>query len=112
MVFIHFFSIFKKEIKQLHEQYRNRTCGDNGLSKGYSIINTGIDLWIQKLSCQIMSEKSGKAKSKFGEGEWSSFFNAIDDWQDTIQFALKSIGWPLRHLTDLQPASALKETKV
>ncbi len=102
---------FDSEIKQLHEQYRNRASGDNGLSRNYSILNSGIDLWIQKLSSQLLNEKSGKFKTKLDEAEWSAFLNAIDEWQDCLQLALKAIGWPLRQNTDLKPTSALNENE-
>lgn len=97
------------EIKQLHEQYRNRASGDNGLSKYYSILNGGLDLWIQKFTSQILSEKSGK-RGKQSDTDWLSFTQAIDDWQEALQLALKSLGFPLRHVTDLQP-SALHENE-
>ena len=105
---------FESDIKLLQEQYRNRSSGDNGLSRNYSILNSGIDLWIQKFMNQLINEKSGKsfkATSKLDESEWSSFLTAIDDWQDCIKLALRAIGWPLRQHTDLKPTSALHENE-
>ena len=93
----------------MHEQYRNRTSGDNGLSKNYNIINGGLDLWIQKLTSQLLSESSGKNKVKLNDSDWQAFLHSFDDWQEAIQQALKSIGWPLRHATDLGSQSALSE---
>lgn len=81
------------------------------MSKSYATLNAGLDLWIQRFNSQVLSEKSGKSKVKLSEEDWQTFTQSIDDWQETLHQALKSLGWPLRHVTDLAPMSALHESE-
>lgn len=83
-------------MKKLHEQYRIRNNGDNGVLRSMSNLNNVFDLWYQKLLAHMQSEQKGLNKSKLGESEWSSFYQAIDEWILCLEKTLKLIGMNLK----------------
>ena len=89
-------------MKHLHEQYRNRSTGDNGLLKCMINLNNGLDMWHQKLNFHIEG-KNGKNKVKIAEGEWPILYALVDEWMDFINKAKKSVGVPLKE--DEQPSA-------
>ncbi|CAF0722793.1 unnamed protein product, partial [Brachionus calyciflorus] len=90
------------DIKLLHDHYRNRTSGDNGVSKSLNTLSNILDLWQQKMSSQIISENS-KGKVRISESEWTSFFQALDECMDLTYKTENAIGQPLKEGTDGSP---------
>lgn len=89
-------------MKQLHEQYRVRTCGDNGMSKSLTNFVNGLDVWIQKLSTHMLNEFA-KTKIKVGEAEWQALYQSFDDWFEFLNKAFNVLGNPLLETNDSKP---------
>ena len=82
-------------MKRLHDQYRHRNMGENGISRLLTILINNLDVWQQKLLTQLHNENSGKAgKIKLSENEWTSFYQAIDDWLEIVAKAQGLVGMP------------------
>ncbi|CAF1132729.1 unnamed protein product, partial [Brachionus calyciflorus] len=96
------YETLNSDIKLLHDHYRNRTSGDNGVSKSLNTLSNILDLWQQKMSSQIISENS-KGKVRISESEWTSFFQALDDCMDLTYKTENAIGQPLKEGTDGSP---------
>lgn len=86
-------------MKLLHDHYRNRTSGDNGVSRSLNTLNNILDNWQQKLNSQMMSETS-KGKFRLSEIEWIGFFQSLDDCLDLTYKCQNSIGEPLKEDTE------------
>ena len=82
-------------MKLLHEQYRTRSSGDNGLLKTLISLNNGFDLWHQKLHFHIEG-KNGKNKVRITDGEWSILYQIIDEWCEFVNRIKNFIGVPLK----------------
>jgi hypothetical protein len=82
-------------MKLLHEQYRTRSTGDNGLLKCLIGLNNGLDLWNQKFHFHIEG-KNGKNKVKITDGEWSILYQIVDEWCDFINKAKNFVGVSLK----------------
>lgn len=80
-------------MKLLHEQYRNRSTGDNGLLKCLIGLNNGLDLWNQKFNFHIEG-KNGKNKVKITDGEWPMLYQVVDEWCEYINKAKSVVGLP------------------
>lgn len=84
----------------MHDHYRNRIGGDNGISKYLSTLNNGLDVWFQKVSTQILNE-NGKSKTKITEAEWLNFYQAIDELVDCTSKIEQCVGYPLKDFIEL-----------
>ena len=91
----------QKSIKQLHQQYRNRISGSDGLSRLLIDLNNNLDMWRRKLY-QYKDKDESELKravavstagsgSRSGENEWQSLLEQTEVWLERCVEAIKKL---------------------
>lgn len=91
-------------MKQLHDQYRVRSTGDNGLLRNILALNNGFDHWQAKLAANTQ-DKLGKNKAKITESEWILFYQSFDEWIEIIGRTINFIGKSMTEENQPTPTS-------
>jgi hypothetical protein len=91
----------EKDVKLLHQQYKTRAIGDNGLSRHLINLNNGLDLWRRNLYTQILiyEDETKANKPKMTDYEWIGFYQLVDEWKGLLAKSVKSIGSLVREIT-------------
>jgi hypothetical protein len=91
----------EKDVKLLHQQYKTRAIGDNGLSRHLINLNNGLDLWRRNLYTQILiyEDETKANKPKMTDYEWIAFYQLVDEWKILLEKSAKSVGSLVREVT-------------
>lgn len=103
--------IFKK-ISKLHEQYRIRSHGDNGVAKIILNLNNGLDVWSVKFHMYV-TQKDSKTQQKIFDSEWIAFYQLIDEWMEAIKRGTILVGSTIKEQDENQaPKTPQNDTNV
>ena len=93
----------------MHDQYRNRTSGDNGVSKNLVALINGLDVWLQKMNTQLDLDNIRTSRIKLNEVEWQSFHQNFEEWQEYLLKSINLIGSPLKESLENQKNYEVEE---
>jgi hypothetical protein len=90
-----------KKIAKLHEQYRIRSHGDNGVARLVLNLNNGLDVWSVKFHT-FVTQKDSKTQQKIFDSEWLAFYQSLDEWMEIIKKGTPLVGSIVKEQEDNQ----------
>jgi hypothetical protein len=102
--------ILHKNIKNLHEQYRVRIYGENGVNRNLTNLNGSIDVWNHKL-IQQLSPNAIKSSSTISEADWVMLLSSCDEWIEYVNRADSCVGLSFKEREETQILIETNEKK-